>query len=285
MPDPTELVLTGAFAAAVVVFLIATGLRARSVRGHVTVTVGAETPGRVTASHYQSIDLFVAALVFLIFAGLVLASLQSPEKPASALNVETLLINIGFQFLMAGFVTAIVIRRVQISTWLGLRWPAWPWAFLLAPASLLFMWLLLRGLQLTGYIEWMESLGIETTQETVKLLQESDDPVVLGLMAFAAVIAAPLCEEVVFRGYFYPVLKKFGGMFPAAICSALVFAAAHGNLTALLPLFIFGGVLVFLYEKTGSIWAPIAAHFCFNGSTVALQIAARYYEIPLGSIW
>jgi hypothetical protein len=38
-------------------------------------------------------------------------------------------------------------------------------------------------------------------------------------------------------------------------------------------------------RKTGSIWAPIAAHFCFNGSTVALQMAARYYEIPLGSIW
>lgn len=241
--------------------------------------------GRVPVSRYQAVDLLGAALVFMVFAGLVLASLQTSGQTTNPLNAESLVLNIGFQFLIAGFVTAIVIRRVPISAWLGLRWPDWPWVLLFAPASLLFMWLILTGLKISGYIGWMESLGVETTQDTVKLLQQSNDPRLLGLMAFAAVIAAPICEEIVFRGYFYPVLKKFGGIVPAAICSALVFAAAHGNLTALLPLFIFGGVLVFLYEKTGSIWAPIAAHFCFNGTTVALQMAARYYEIPLGSFW
>ena len=272
---------------------MASGLRAWSGRGldgasgnfETAVIPPSPVPGRVAVRSYQVPDLLGAALVFLVFAGMVLASFQMPEKPAGAPDKETLLISIGFLFLMAGFVTAMASRRIEISSWLGLRWPAWPWVFLLAPASLLFMWLILVGLKVTGYIEWMESLGVETTQETVKLLQQSDDPRLLGLMAIAALIAAPLCEEIIFRGYLYPVMKKFGGMFPAAICSALVFAAAHGNLTALLPLFIFGGVLVFLYEKTGSIWAPIAAHFCFNGCTVALQMAARYYQIPLGSLW
>ena len=61
----------------------------------------------------------------------------------------------------------------------------------------------------------------------------------------------------------------------------MVFAAAHGSLAALLPLFIFGCVLVFIYEKTGSIWAPIAVHFCFNGATVALQLAIRYFDLPV----
>jgi membrane protease YdiL (CAAX protease family) len=100
-------------------------------------------------------------------------------------------------------------------------------------------------------------------------------------MAFAAVIAAPFCEEIVFRGYFYPVMKKFGGMSVATLSSSLVFASAHGSVTALLPLFIFGCVLVFLYEKTGSLWAPIAAHLCFNGATVLVQLVVRYYEIPI----
>jgi hypothetical protein len=127
----------------------------------------------------------------------------------------------------------------------------------------------------------MESLGVETVQDTVMLLQKSEDPLVLGLMAFAAVVAAPLCEEIVFRGYFYPVLKRFAGVWPAALCSALVFASAHGNLTAMLPLLIFGILLVWIYEKTGSLWAPIAVHFCFNGATVMVQLAARYYEIPI----
>ena len=103
-------------------------------------------------------------------------------------------------------------------------------------------------------------------------------------MTFAAVVAAPLCEEVVFRGYLYPVMKKYAGIFAAALCSSLIFAAAHGNLTAMLPLFIFGGILVFLYEKTGSLWAPIAAHFCFNAATVTVQFMVRHNIIPIGPV-
>jgi membrane protease YdiL (CAAX protease family) len=289
MPDPTELVLTGAFATAVVVFAVTAGLRAWSLSRFATAATDGEISvippntanGRVSVIPYQAIDILGASLVFLIFSGLVLASLNAPARTDAALNAESLLVNIGFQFLMAGLVTAIVIRRVRISSWLGLRWPAWRWQLLLAPASLLFMWILLSSLKIGGYVQWMESLGVETTQESVKLLQKSQDPLILGLMIIAAVVAAPLCEEIVFRGYLYPVLKKFSGILPATLCSSLVFAAAHGSLITFVPFLIFGGVLVFLYEKTGSIWAPIAAHFCFNAFTVTIQMAARYYEIPL----
>lgn len=152
---------------------------------------------------------------------------------------------------------------------------------LIAPCAVLAMWAFSAGLEFSGYVKWMESLGVETMQDTVKLLQESKDPLILGLMAFAAVVAAPLCEEIVFRGYFYPVMKHYSGAWPAAICSALVFAAAHGSLTALLPLFVFGLLLVFIYERTGSLWAPVSVHFCFNGATVLVQFAARHFNIPL----
>jgi membrane protease YdiL (CAAX protease family) len=36
---------------------------------------------------------------------------------------------------------------------------------------------------------------------------------------------------------------------------------------------------VWIYEKTGSLWAPIAVHFCFNSATVIVQILDRYYHI------
>jgi membrane protease YdiL (CAAX protease family) len=162
-----------------------------------------------------------------------------------------------------------------------LRWPAWRWVFLIAPSAVLSMWVFFGILQGSGFMEWMESLGVEAVQDSVKLLQTSTDPAIIGLMVFAAVVAAPLCEEIVFRGYFYPTAKKFVGPWAAGICSALVFAAAHGSLAALLPLFVFGCVLVFIYEKTGSLWAPVAVHFCFNGATVLIQMIARYYNLSL----
>ncbi len=295
MSDPTALVITGGFALALGVFVAAALWRAR---GAAAVATGGddgigepspydppESPppleaGKVPVWFYGPVDLAGAAMVFMVFSGLVLLSLQAAAAEP-VMNHAALVVSIGFQFLMAGLVAMMVIRRVDWISWLGLRWQGWPWVFLIAPGAVLFIWLIFGGMQYSGYVKWMESLGVETVQDAVKVLQESEDPLLLGLMAFAAVIAAPLCEEVVFRGYFYPVLKKFGGVRVAVFCSSLVFAAAHGSVTALLPLFIFGCVLVFLYEKTGSLWAPISAHFCFNGATVIVQFLVRYYELPI----
>jgi membrane protease YdiL (CAAX protease family) len=301
MTDPTELVLTGSFAVAFGIFVISARIRSAFAGKSRPATYGDpagpggsspyQTPGvpsvppvlpvgRVSVWFYRPADLAGAGFVFLVFSGLFLASTGATQDDTAALNPDVLLINIGFQFVIAGVIAILATRRVNLIAWLGLRWPAWPWVFLIAPAAVACMWIVFGGLQVSGYVEWMESLGVETVQDTVKLLQESKDPLMLGLMAAAAVIAAPICEEIVFRGYFYPVMKKFAGAWPAAICSALVFAAAHGNLTALLPLFIFGGLLVFIYEKTGSIWAPMAVHFCFNSATVLAQLIARHYDLP-----
>ncbi len=290
LPELDVLVLGGNLAMALAVFCLAAALRGwqRWRHGCRVAACGTDAGpprlprGKVPVWFYQPVDLLGAALVFGIFGGLSLAGAGVAEDGVSRLNAQTMWFNIGFQFLIAGMVAAtVILRRVGLASWLGLRWQGWPWMFLIAPGTVVFMWLVFGGLQISGYVKWMESLGVETVQDTVKLLQESSDPQVLGLMAFAAVVAAPLCEEIVFRGYFYPVLKKFAGMPVALVCSSLVFAAAHGNLTALLPLFLFGGVLVYLYEKSGSLWLPVAAHFCFNGATVLVQLALRYHAIPL----
>lgn len=294
MTDPTAMVLTGSFAVALGVFAVSAVLRSAAAERHRHFAPGSleeaggmpplppELPfGRVPVWFYRSADLVGVGFVFLVFAGLFVASLGMGPDEAAVLTPEVLLVNIGFQFGIAGVVAVLALRSVGPRAWLGLRWSSWQWIFLIAPGAVVLMWVVFGGLQISGYVEWMESLGVETVQDTVKLLQESKDPLVLGLMGVAAVIVAPLCEEIVFRGYFYPVMKKFAGVWPAAVCSAMVFAAAHGNLTALLPLFIFGGLLVFIYEKTGSIWAPVAVHFCFNSATVIVQIAARHYDIPL----
>ena len=304
MTDPTEMVLTGGFAVMLAVFAISLCFKARSWRVPLA-RIDPHLPqhpdespysaprepgdalpppripaGKVPVWFYRPADLIGAGFVFLVFCGLVVASFGGQDA-AVELTPPLLLVNIGFQFVMAGIVAAFVVRRVSLTTWLGLHWPTWPKVILIAPGTVLFMWTVFGGLQISGYVEWMESLGVETVQDTVKLLQESKDPVILGLMAFAAVVAAPICEEIVFRGYFYPVLKKFTGIWPAVFCSSILFASAHGSLTALLPLFIFGAVLVFIYEKTGSLWAPIAVHFCFNGATVLFQMADRFTKLPL----
>ena len=302
MPYLTEMVLIGGFAAAFGIFVMFAAARALPRRNPRLDVVALPPPlndllpchtpdevaltpalplGKVPVWFYQPLDLVGAGLVFGVFFALAVTSTNTSDHAILSLAPTTLMVNIGFQFLIAGLISAWACRRVGWIAWLGLRWPAWPWVFLIAPASVGFMWVVFGGLQASGYLKWMESLGLETVQDTVKLLQQSEDPRVLALLGLAAVVAAPLCEEIVFRGYFYPVLKKYAGAWPAAISASFVFAAAHGNLTVLLPLFVFGGLLVFVYEKTGSLWAPIAVHCCFNSTTVITQFVIRYFHLTL----
>lgn len=191
-------------------------------------------------------------------------------------------VSIGFQVFVAAVALMITASRVGPIRWLGLGWKKWPLVFAIAPLTVLLMWAFFAGLYAVGWADLLERLGVEQVQDTVLIFQQEKDMVVVVLMAVAAMIVAPVCEEIVFRGYLYPVAKKFAGPWVAGIATALIFSAAHGSVSALLPLFVFGMVLVALYEFTGSIWAPMSVHFLFNSATVLIQMLVRYGYIPDG---
>ncbi len=293
MSDPSGLVLSGAFVAVPVVFLLAAGVRrfssgrecrALTANGEGVVPPALPSAGRVPVWFYRPLDLLGAAGVFGFFSVLVLAAVWVAQDERLVLSKGSLVLTIGFQFAMAGMVILSMAYRCGPIEWLGLRGQSW-WRILLwAVAAVLSMWLVFGALYYAGYLQWMESLGVQTTQDTVLVLRETEDPLMLGMMVLAAVLVAPVCEEIVFRGYLYPLLKKYSGATAAVFCTSLFFAAAHGHLAAMIPLGVFGVLLVFLYEKTGSLWAPVAAHFLFNGLTVGVQLAARYYDIPIGLV-
>jgi len=122
-----------------------------------------------------------------------------------------------------------------------------------------------------------------TKQELVKALQSGEFR--WGQQAFMGVLAvfiAPVSEEMLFRGIIYPTIKQGG--FPRAAwwVTSLLFAGAHFNWLSFLPLAVFSMVLIYLYEKTGSLWAAMAAHSVFNfGNVVFLVLLAWRHPIIL----
>ncbi len=233
--------------------------------------------GKVPGWFYVPADLLGLLLFFLIFYGLAAFGAAAEGGQESSYTPAALLFAIGFQIFMPAMAFAIVAARVNPIQWLGLRWKEWVRIFGIAPLSVFLMFLFSITLYLLGYNDMLISLGAAKEQEAVTMFREGQDPLALGMMVFAAVIVAPVCEEVIFRGYLYPVAKKYAGATVAALFSALVFAGAHGNVAALIPLFVFGLVLVAVYEYTGSIWAPVGVHFLFNASTVVIQFLVRLF--------
>lgn len=281
MENVTLLSVNAAYGLAVLLFAIAAARRS-SVASARMPDAPPEIPvGKVQVWAYRSSDLIALAAIVAVFYLLAMTnSVAGQEKAKTALSAEMVMFSIGFQIFTALIVLAVVVSRVNPVKWLGLAWKQWPLVFLIAPVTVMSMWALFAGLQMAGYMDLMDKLGVEKVQETVTIFQTEKDMTVVLLLAFAAAIVAPVCEEIVFRGYLYPVAKKFAGPWMAGLCSALVFSAAHGSLPALLPLFAFGLVLAAIYEFTGSIWAPMAVHFVFNGATVVVQLLPRLNELP-----
>lgn len=114
----------------------------------------------------------------------------------------------------------------------------------------------------------------------VDFLAAHRDPTSIALVVFAAVVAAPIAEEFLFRRVLQGWLERWldrreprwGGV-AAVVLSSAAFAAAHvGQGMAWVPLFFFGVVVGYLARQTGSIVPGIILHGLFNAVSVALVV-------------
>jgi uncharacterized protein len=80
------------------------------------------------------------------------------------------------------------------------------------------------------------------------------------------VLAAPIGEEICFRGMLFGGLRRNLARIPAALVAGLIFGGLHAltGISAVPPLIVFGFILCLLYEKTGSIVPGILLHMLNN---------------------
>ncbi|AFZ28010.1 putative metal-dependent membrane protease [Cylindrospermum stagnale PCC 7417] len=111
----------------------------------------------------------------------------------------------------------------------------------------------------------------------LQLALESRDGVALGIFFFTAAIAAPLFEELLFRGFLLPSLTRYLPVWGAILVSSLLFAAAHLSLSEILPLTALGIVLGLVYTRclttspsgsTRNLLAPMLLHSLWNSGTL-----------------
>jgi hypothetical protein len=97
-----------------------------------------------------------------------------------------------------------------------------------------------------------------------------------------AIVIAPIGEELFFRGVLFRALRDRHGFWVGAVGSAIAFGLIHyipdaAADTALLMIAMFftGIALCFLYERRGTIVAPLAAHVTFNMIGIVLILGLR----------
>lgn len=150
-------------------------------------------------------------------------------------------------------------------------------------------WIAVMGVALLTFLAssaatWLgQRLGVPPNPSNLAPIQELTSSTPVFTVVFA-VLLAPLYEELLFRRVLFGGLWQAGYPVLGMLLSGLVFALAHeapglnGNTlgaTALL-LAVYAGMgmaFAWLYRRTGTLWAPIAAHALNNALALgALQL-------------
>jgi membrane protease YdiL (CAAX protease family) len=93
---------------------------------------------------------------------------------------------------------------------------------------------------------------------------------------FAGVVIVPVAEEIFFRGFVFRAMSARKGLARGLVYSSMIFAAAHANLAALLPLTAGAVLLAYGYSRSRDLWVPIVAHAFNNGlALTALLLSTR----------
>ena len=241
---------------------------------------GLEDPPR-DFDGFDLILMFFPAMLFLInpiAEVLVLGDGKEVEEAATtedANGIFAIVMNLGY-FGFVGIMTYGLIawvRNRDVSRLFGLR--------RLRVANIIVLSIIggIFSLLLCGWIvgdfanRYLESLfGELDLQEPVKMLRESGSSVHLILAVVMACVAAPIVEEMLFRVYMYGTLRELTHPVFSAVIIGGLFAVVHGNLPALLPLWVFSLLLSFAYEATRCLWVPIGMHAFFNAANIVLMM-------------
>lgn len=121
-------------------------------------------------------------------------------------------------------------------------------------------------------------LGVETQGENiVELFAKLDSPFWFFIVG---AIFAPLVEEIFFRGFLFQGFRERYGWITAMLLSAAIFAVAHLDLVVLIPTFILGCLLAYMYHRSNSIWPGIILHFLVNSfGLLGAYFASNYQNL------
>ncbi len=216
---------------------------------------------RVEVQHLGWIDLAGVGLVFAIYLGNWID--LGRAKAAEPLSYPLLMSQLVLQFAFIGVVLGVLYRRVRLVDFWGLKPRRYWWAIAVVFSGIVLYFITLEVLWVVGFQDWTKSVFWRAAESGPPSAITST-MVFWVLMGLISVVGAPLMEEIVFRGYLYPVLKRMGGAVLAALTVSLFFAAAHLEGTHLLGRFLLSLLLIFAYEITGTIWAPFGIHFLNN---------------------
>lgn len=111
-----------------------------------------------------------------------------------------------------------------------------------------------------SFIPWPEAWMSVYEEESSQLLAGEG----FIFQVLAIVVAAPIMEEVIFRGMMQEYLSRVMPSVLAMFIQCIIFGLIHGTPLWMCYTFVLGLIFTFCNKKSGSLWTSIAMHMGFN---------------------
>jgi uncharacterized protein len=139
------------------------------------------------------------------------------------------------------------------------NWPLWGVGGYFAALPLVIL------ISLLNQLIWQGQGG---SNPILPIALQGKDPVALAIFFSTAAIAAPIFEEILFRGFLLPSLTRYFPTWGAIALSSLIFATAHLSLSEVLPLTVLGMILGFVYSRSNNLLSSMLLHSLWNSGTL-----------------
>ncbi len=210
-------------------------------------------------------DIAIALILPLLLIALNVGASLATDVDTDDLTETDHIVGFGFGFVLEAALLALAFNfavRKYGGSWrsLGFRWPQgveWWFPLVVVGGAFATIWV---------WVGLLYALGSAPDSNIPESVYDFAIPVImLGLLS---VIAAPLAEEVFFRGFLFQGIAKRWGMWAGIVLSALIFGLAHAggpDTWLLLPaIAAIGGIFAWGFAKSGSIYPSLFAHVIFN---------------------
>ncbi|NJL90788.1 MAG: CPBP family intramembrane metalloprotease [Coleofasciculaceae cyanobacterium SM2_1_6] len=132
---------------------------------------------------------------------------------------------------------------------------------------------LVIGVSLVNQVIWQGKGG---SNPILPLALQGNDLWSFLIFSTTASLAAPIFEEIIFRGFLLPSLTRYLSVGWAIVASSILFAVAHLSLSEVLPLTVLGMVLGFVYWRSQNLLASMCLHSLWNsGTLISLYILSK----------
>lgn len=123
----------------------------------------------------------------------------------------------------------------------------------------------------------LDKAGFYPVPHAIQAMLAKFSPGALFFAFLTVVVAAPLSEELIFRGLLFPALADHMPVKAAIVATALIFGSVHTGLHAFVPIFAAGLFFTWLTATAPqrSITASMTAHLCHNAVAFSLFYVTR----------